>query len=416
MERRNEVAGWVVAGVVLCGLAGCGNGGDSNLPLLSVAATSAGPRADEVDAAISLSAAYLERQVEPDGQFVYWVHQDPDLEMPDKYNILRHAGTIYSLCMAYDLTGDGSLREPVRRTVQYLRQQAIGSVDGHPEMLAVWSHPQADTLTESRSAKLGGTGLGLVALLSAEAVEPGLTPAEELRSLGRFLLYLQKRDGSFYSKFDPALWGRDDSWNSLYYPGEAALGLVMLYQYDGAAQWRDSAVAALGYLARSRKDSSSVPADHWALLATEQLFLADEQLEPATRELLADHARQICRSMVAEQVNQPGSVVHGGFVTDGRTTPAATRLEGLLATLAWLPADDSLRAELELAVAEGTGFLLRAQVPEGEYSGGIPRSISTSTESSREAAVFNMRAEEIRIDYVQHALSAMIRYRRLMGR
>ena len=68
--------------------------------------------------------------------------------------------------------------------------------------------------------------------MSVERTMPGTTPVEFLRRLGNFLLFMQNKDGGFYSKFIPEKGGRDDSWTSLYYPGEAALGLIMLSEKD----------------------------------------------------------------------------------------------------------------------------------------------------------------------------------------
>ena len=66
------------------------------------------------------------------------------------------------------------------------------------------------------------------------------------------------------------------------------------------------------------------------------------------------------------------------------------------------------------AVHEGMAFLLNSQVRTGPYAGGIPRGVRTyPDDGSGSLRTFNQRVTEIRIDYVQHALSAMIQYREL---
>ena len=51
-------------------------------------------------------------------------------------------------------------------------------------------------------------------------------------------------------------------------------------------------------------------------------------------------------------------------------------------------------------------------IPSGKYAGGIPRAIHPLPENHpRFDRSFNERATEVRIDYVQHALSAMLNYR-----
>lgn len=206
--------------------------------------------------------------------------------------------------------------------------------------------------------------------------------------------------------------GRSDRWQSLYYPGEAALGLLMLYEHDGSPIWLESATRALTYLARSREHVSDPPADHWALLATEKLLSFENKAAlPVPRRLLINHAIQICKSILQSQIeNHQRPEYDDGFADDGRTTPTATRLEGLQATLSFLPSDHDVRKGIESAVSRGISFLLRAQIREGDFAGAIPRAIGRIDRDIPGADTFNRRATEVRIDYVQHALSAMLQY------
>lgn len=57
------------------------------------------PRAEELTEAIHLAAQYLTNQIEDDGRFVYRLNTNPRVKLPEKYNVLRHAGGIYSLWM-----------------------------------------------------------------------------------------------------------------------------------------------------------------------------------------------------------------------------------------------------------------------------------------------------------------------------
>jgi hypothetical protein len=369
---------------------------------------------------ISLAADYLVSACRPDGQFVYRINLDSQIEPQPRYNVLRHAGTMYALALHYELCPRDDTRDALIRAGRYLQDQFLAPVPGHADMLAIWSPPQAEHGLGPLQAKLGGTGLGLVALLSLERLESGFTSRADLRRLGRFLLYMQKPDGSFYSKYIPSQRGRQDEWTSLYYPGEAALGLLMLYEYDPSAEWLHAAANAIGHLARSRAGASEVPADHWALLATERLLpLHDRCVATVPREAILGHAVQVSRSMLREQACVAAldcARLDGCFSADGRTTPTATRLEGLLAALTYLPdQQEPLRALMASSVHRGVRFLLRAQVREGEFAGGFPRSIARLPADAPGTGAHDPRATEIRIDYVQHALSALIRYAAMFG-
>jgi hypothetical protein len=296
------------------------------------------------------------------------------------------------------------------RAARYLLDTVVRPIEERDDVLAVWSLPEVVKSNQPAKVKLGGVGLGLIALLSAEAVAPGTVPLDTLRKLGRFALYMQKEDGSFYSRYRPEVGGRDDSWTSLYYPGETALGLIMLYEKDPDTDWLQGAANAMAYLSRIREGREIVEADHWAILATARLMaLYDKCEQPVPAAALLHHVAQICESILAEKPDVPANhVLYGCLRRDGSTCPTATRLEGMLAALTVLPEEEyaDLRGRVRRASEQGIVFLMRSQIRSGEYRGGVPVQIFRGSISDPEEAA----ALEVRIDYVQHALSAMIQY------
>ena len=365
--------------------------------------------------AIHLSAKYLSRVCNQDGKFLYRVNLNPRVKPKPRYNFLRHAGSIYALADYEWNHPDTSTLNTLERASGYLKKVAIGPIPARNDLLAVWSRAELTGSQKPLQAKLGGTGLSLIALLSVEKRRPGTTPVDFLRSMGNFIIFMQKADGSFYSMYIPEKGGKDDSWTSLYYPGEAALGLLMLYEKDPDLQWLQAAAEAIAYLTRLRAVERQVEADHWALLATAKLLpLYDRCQKPLTRNEILNHAIRICESILTHRSHyskySPG---HGCLTDDGRTTPTAIRLEGLLAANRFLPVEHkTLRERIHVTAREGIAFLIRSQIPSGKYAGGIPRAIQPLPENHpRFDRSFNQRATEVRIDYVQHALSAMLDYR-----
>jgi hypothetical protein len=352
-----------------------------------------------------------------DGKFVYRINTNPETRLKPRYNFLRHAGTIYAMASYLQTYPQLSTQDALVRATAYLKAAAIVPLPQRKDLLAVWSPPEITGSQKPLQAKLGGTGLGLVALLSAEKIIPGTTPIDFLRRMGDFLLYMQKPDGSFYSKYIPERGGKDDSWVSLYYPGEAALGLVMLYEMDPTLKWLQAAADSIAYLARKRANQTRVEADHWALLATARLLPLYPQLErpPVSKQTVIAHAQKICeRILQAAIYASEDGLDFGGFTHDGRTTPTAVRLEGLLAALDFLPDEHThLRERIIPAVKDGLMFLLRTQWRSGPYAGGIPRAArKLPARHPNFTSSFNRRVTEVRIDYVQHALSAMLQYRK----
>ncbi len=249
---------------------------------------------------------YIVKNTETDGRFVYRNSIDPEIQVDESYNILRHAGTIYAMCGYYDVYPNDELKAAILLAGSYLQNVAIKPLpeadnDGQ-SMLAVWSGPEIDMYGKDR-AKLGGTGLGLVALSCIENIQPGFTSQETLESLARFIKFMQMDDGSFYSFYTPAYGGKDNSHISLFYPGEAMLGLVMLYELYPSKEWLDVVSRGLTYLGESRAGSDSIPADHWAMIASAKLLSTELQhtLE-ISEELIISHGIQVSTTILNKQV------------------------------------------------------------------------------------------------------------------
>ena len=360
------------------------------------------PSRTEVERAIQRSTDYLVRACGPDGKFAYFVDTSSGRESAD-YNIIRHAGAIYALSMANHAHSDPKVVAAMVRAAYYLRKNYVGP-GLRPDQLTVWSRPLGhEPPAKDNYAELGGTALGLVALAAVREVDQKAILLEDLQALGRFLLYSQREDGSFNQKYGADGTALQD-WTVLYYPGEASLGLIMLFEADHSVQWLTAAGKALSFLAKSRKGVIAVPADHWALIASAALMPYLDQIHSVgTRAELTQHAGQVCNVIMHEQFRGgSASGLDGAFDPGGRTTPAATRLEGLLAALEFLPNAD-VRHKVEEATARGIAFLLRAQITDGSFAGAITGSVRTSAFDS--AAV--------RIDFIQHALCAWLRYKNL---
>jgi hypothetical protein len=361
-----------------------------------------------VSRAIDLSAHYLESACGENGKFAYRL--DPNSgQLSSSYNIVRHAGAMYALAMLNGSHPDRKAVDATVRAAAFMRANYIGS-DARSNALVVWSRP----LPTRSDAGLGATGLGLVALTGLDQVEPSAVPLADLEGLGRFIVFLQRSDGSFTSKYSPGS-GPVTDWDSLYYPGEAALGLISLYGLDHRGEWLAAAGKALAYLASSRARVQEMPPDHWAVIATARFLPHCRQGDCAvSRAELIEHAGRICDRFLRDQVGNPTDArLAGGFDAAGRTTPSAIRLEGLLAALEFLPDDASgRRARIEAAVERGIAFLLRAQITSGPYAGGMPAAVSGVGSIVVRA---DPRTSDIRIDYVQHALSAWLRYQKMVS-
>ncbi len=353
------------------------------------------------------------------GQFVYKVNLDTSIKLKPKYNTLRHAGSIYALCMYYEFSKDAEAMDAALSAAAFLKDSLVAPLRKKPKLLGVWSRGDINNDKDPDLVKLGGNGLGLISLAYLERLNPGSTHMDTLRRMGDFILYMQKKNGGFYSKYIPKEGGRDDSWTSLYYPGEAALGLLLLYEIDKDKKWLNAAADALMYLKNLREGKSIVEADHWALLASHKLLMHFDDLQRNYfKDEIIEHEIQIVKSIIRGIPQFPSHSPYYGCMTgDGRTTPTSTRLEGLLSFIYDIPEErESLFYSCILVSNKGIDYLERAQVKLGPYKGGMTRALSAA---AAEPGVINVvqsdkRDSEVRIDYTQHALSAWIQYYNLV--
>jgi hypothetical protein len=394
-----------------------------------------------LDQAIDESADYLARVNNEEGRFEYRLFSDGRHGNPKKYNILRHAGAIYALG---DYTTQASAPEKrakagatAARAEKYLLGHYTRALREHPDVKGVWSDPKEEG-GQRPGIKLGANGLSIIGIMSkmrageVPGAIDGVTPelkADEIataQALARFVGLAEKPQGDFRGKYDDDKGFMGDS-DSLYYPGEAILGLTMLYERDRDPQWLSLGVKAIQYLIESRRSVKKIPNDHWLMIAIDRLdpVYGDIPNPPLSRDAIVEHSIAVGKSMLDDMANvdaKGGNAadLDGSFNLDGRTTPNATRLEGLLAlehTLGAFPKHAEFRKKLRLAIGRGVAFLRRAQIRDGIARGGMPaavRAVASSEDSAddeKHDAGAGGEENEVRIDYVQHAMSALMKYR-----
>lgn len=393
-----------------------------------------------LDEPIHRASAYLHAQIGADGRFVYRRDARTGSPIDGGYNLLRHAGTLFALaCYHLEFPPDARQAANAMRSIGYLRSCCFAPSLPDVDDLALWSYPGIVGGRRRRAvAKLGGAALALLALAKWRAIEPGAASRGELWALGRFILSMLHDDGRLDSLHTSERNAPRSAWQSLYYPGQAVLGLLHLFEIDGNAAWLRAAIDALRYLARTRELDAAPPPDHWTLMAMGRMWSlepsrieaamppdarwaaaettsASPTFDPASplssahlSEVLLSLAGRTARVILDEQViGSRTACESGGFAADGRVTPTATRLEGLIPLLSFMP-PGALASRIRSAVDQGMVFLVAAQARAGPGRGGFTR-ITPTCESS------DARATEVRIDYVQHALGAMLAYRSLGG-
>jgi hypothetical protein len=171
-----------------------------------------------------------------------------------------------------------------------------------------------------------------------EATGDAETYREEAVQFARFLVASQTETGEFqyFPSREPGgpLTSKD---RSAYYPGEAIFGLIRLYSWDKNELWLETAVRATDWLIDVRdkgKDERRLANDHWLMLALSHVYYYTRD------ERYVTHSINLCRAVEYQYLkNKPAwedgdyPDFRGGYYDPPRSTPAATRGEGLGAVL-----------------------------------------------------------------------------------
>ncbi|MCH9651637.1 MAG: hypothetical protein K0U98_25650 [Deltaproteobacteria bacterium] len=368
------------------------------MPLFRGNSTAPSITPDSLLEAARAGGEYLLRHHQPNGLFDYSYRAKRD-KYDDSYNLLRHAGTCYALLELYEATGDARYRAAARLGLEKLLTKARPPKPEHRE-----AHFEA-IVSPGEEAKLGGAALTILALMRYREASGESLWLDRARNLATFLVFQQEPSGHFFSKY---FYGPPDPepFESIYYPGEAILSLMRLYREDPDPRWLETARKGADWLMDVRDTGKAVkdlPHDHWLLMGLNELHQVTE--DPR----YAQHGARIAQAIIeAQRTAGPPLDWVGSYYTPPRSTPTATRSEALVAMVHLAKRVRMDPTPYLEALRRAASFQLRCQLTE-QNSLYLPRP---------DLALGGFRRSltnwEVRIDYVQHNLSALLGLRTLL--
>jgi hypothetical protein len=316
------------------------------------------------------------------------------------YGLLRHAGSTYALFEAYEELGTPAYLEKAELALRYLKAHLQNDAGSQGKYAL-------DTRDEEQQ-KVGGAGLSLLAFTKEAAVTGSRSELETMRALARLIMKAQYEDGHFRSNADlEHETGKKLKREPVYYPGEAVLGLMRLYAIDPQPAYLDAARRGADWVVHVRDalvSEDHQEHDHWMSYSMNELYRVTHD------RAYVDFAYKIARAIQKKQrtaADAPEPDFAGTFY-DGETTPASTRLEAydadvVLARFAGEPEEWLLGPAREVA-----GSTLGQQFDrDNDYWLKNP----AKTEGGVRESLF---VDDVRIDYVQHAMSAWLHLARIL--
>lgn len=238
------------------------------------------------------SADWLLANMYDDGRFLYYYdccddtykdHEHPT--RPENnlyYNDLRHCGGIIALIRAYELTSDEKYIKAAKKAVDW----SISISKSHD---TPWG--KAYYAFYNRKAKLGGTGVLLVAMMQYRSFTGDKSYDEYIKGYTRHVMSRVYKNGEILGYYihpqfqngQPLINMTDEERKetfSFYYPGEALLGLALfannfLDDEDLAKEVRKIGKKALDWIVDERPHIyadlfTALPSDAWLMQAIEE--------------------------------------------------------------------------------------------------------------------------------------------------
>ncbi|MBK8214665.1 MAG: hypothetical protein IPK71_13080 [Myxococcales bacterium] len=341
-------------------------------------------------------ALHLARGVDANGYYAYQV--DATTGRADgSYNWPRHSGATFFLAQAARLTNDGTLAAACRRAAGLLRDALLVPC-GDERCIA-----------EADLADLGSSALALLAFTEVDraGLDTGYRPA--IASLVRFLRSQQRPDGEFMHYYDRVARTPIDR-QVLYYSGEASFALARAFRVTGDPSALDAAKRGAAHLGESWRFFGSryfYGEEHWTCQAAAELvdLTSDRSALAFCREWHV-YTRAIQYGEGETPFDAAGGFGVGPLVPP-RFTAASSRAEAAGALLdafaRTTPShpdvpllEDELRRALEHVLRNRLGRDMEHLF--AAPSSAVGRLPGSSTD------------HHLRIDYEQHAGSALVRW------
>ena len=352
---------------------------------------------DDVRGAAVAAAQFLVRGVDPEGRFRYLVDAPTNRTLPG-YDWPRHAGATYFLAQMAALSHDPEIAWAALRAASWLRDNASGACGPHR---CIGTGTRVD---------LGSTALAVIAFVELARTDLDRGYALLVPGLTAFLRAQQRPDGEFMHEYDRNRSAPIDV-QLLYYSGEATLALSRAHALLGDPRDLDAATRGLAHLTGPAWSFFGsryyFGEEHWTCQAMDDLW--DRAPDAGALDFCLRwqaYGRRLQYGPGETPFDADGAYGLGPFVSP-RLTPVGSRCEAGLATLDAARRAGGDPAELTLLdrqMRRSLALLLRQQFRPG------PRHLFADPEAVYGAMPGSEVDWQLRIDFVQHAGSALVRW------
>lgn len=363
-----------------------------------------------VKESIVLAAEWYLANLQPNGQVTYkfWPEEN---RYSNEYNHVRHTLATWNLWQAWSLDPRPEFLEGALRAQEWTLE-SLGEKDGMAFM------------THGGQTKLGSVVVALMGMIEVAKATGDRSNDELMRKFAKFVLFMQAESGTFRGYWNPKTGEFVNQVNDIV-PGEAALALIMLYEYFDDPQYLEPLPKFFAYYKpwyEQRRDKRNegapwpahtydnatrlelVQFGPWTIMAA----AAYTRVKPEAKDV-SDFGLEVARWMIETyeytEDNAPWPDYIGGYYKFEGELPAMQAFcyaEGTAAAYDMAIRMDPARApffEKHTREALRMAFQMQYDAVDSRYytrpleiMGGIK---------------YALNEPKVRIDYVHHGLSAM---------
>lgn len=368
------------------------------------------------------SIDWLIENMNSEGSFLYYYDgyldskidfDHPKMIDPLYNNILRHSGGTITLLRGYELTGEPRYLKAAEHSIGFL----LSTCREHEYQGQYACYP-----FDNKKSKLGGAGIGLVALMHHYHHTQSEQYRKHIDGIVRHILSRVDADGEMigyyihplFNNGQPLINPSDEVKKQLfsfYYPGEALLGLALYYHWindidaDLKAEIHSKSLMALDFLVDVRPVKYqelflSLPADAWLMQAIEEWVKVEEFRKQSYIDFVFNDARTMIEHAYQKDDAHYFDYVGGFYYNYGdHVYHDASRCEGLVAAYylaCYLNNTEQADVIMQQMLKSAKGLMYTRHTPESTYAHLYP-------EKSINSFRFKLTRQWVRVDSVQHA-------------
>ena len=370
------------------------------------------------------SVDWLVKNMNRDGSFLYYYDPYLDTVVDDIHpkmidplynNILRHSGGTVSLIRGYEISGDKLYLEKAKDSIDFL----ISTFRTHKYKKEFACYPFFN-----KKSKLGGAGIGLIAIMHYYIQTGDECYRKELDGLVRHILSRVDKAGEMlgyyiHPKFNDAKAIRNPSDEvkkelfSFYYPGEALLGLALYFRHvenidvELKKDIKIKSKMALDFLVDVRPVKydymfEALPADAWLMQAIEEWVKVDGFKKQSYIDFVFNDTKAMFEHMYTdENTNKNNKDYIGGFYYNygDHVYHDASRCEGVVSAYylaKYLKDEDKASWIMKNMLLSAKGLMKTFHDKKSVYAHKDPTKALNSFR-------FKLTRQWVRVDSVQHA-------------